>query len=45
MSPAQQMLDYQEEINEKQQSVNEMVMDSYRDFMAEKDIAEQIDYA
>lgn len=34
MSPAQQVLDYQREINENQKQVRDMVMESYHDIAA-----------
>lgn len=36
MSPAQQVLDYQREINENQKQVRDMVMESYHDIAAGK---------
>ncbi|MDE5909559.1 MAG: hypothetical protein K2H52_12595 [Lachnospiraceae bacterium] len=36
MSPAQQALDYQREIDENQKQVREMVMESYHDIAAGK---------
>ena len=36
MSPAQQVLDYQREINENQKHVRDMVMESYHDIAAGK---------
>lgn len=36
MSPAQQVSDYQREINENQKQVRDMVMESYHDIAAGK---------
>lgn len=36
MSPAQQVLDYNRELDENQKQVREMVMDSYHDIAAGK---------
>lgn len=36
MSPTQQVLDYNRELNENQKQVREMVMDSYHDIAAGK---------
>jgi len=36
MSPAQQLLDYQREVDENQRQIREMVLESYRDIEAGK---------
>ncbi len=40
MSPAQQVLDYQREINENQKQIREMAMESYWDVAAGKDVTD-----